>query len=569
MYLTDEQITLLEQLSYINEDVAREAEVTLGPYDSVENLLQQFDEEALQKLENQHNTVSWVETEKWAALIRQIKSDKSLYNLKIVNKNDDVSAMCFVSPSDPDNAIVIFRGSNGKEEWIDNGKGLGTSDTQYQKMALDYIENLPYDSITVTGHSKGGNKAQYVTILSDKVDRCISMDGQGFSQEFIDKYSAEIRQKADCIKNYYLDGDFVNILMFPVPGAEQICIKGDQSVAGANNHCASSFYHYYQAEDGHWYIQCDGDNQVVMAPGTRADVMEYLHNFTTFMLNVMPLEDREKVGTYLGNILALQMVDEARVEVNGTVYTHSDVLKYALSDPEMFATVMAYMMKYIEAYNVTGDEVNTLIEVMTGKESFLGSVQEPLVNTVIEKIGDLLNLTMNQIRDGKDDPVISPLLGLLGKLLSLILGYTVDLEKIWKQTEEEYHDIPGFDAATARNNASCKNACIRDFSERTYNILMQAIADAGADTYESVSGWKKYAGEDWYDTLLIPNAVRGINLYAEKVAETSRICRESVERIYGQADQADRQNAGSLSRITEEIRQLSNRIREKSADLGV
>lgn len=37
-----------------------------------------------------------------------------------------------------------------------------------------------YDSITVTGHSKGGNKAQYVTVLSDKVDRCISMDGQGF-----------------------------------------------------------------------------------------------------------------------------------------------------------------------------------------------------------------------------------------------------------------------------------------------------------------------------------------------------------------------------------------------------
>ena len=59
----------------------------------------------------------------------------------------------------------------------------------------DYIENLPYDSITVAGHSKGGNKAQYVTVLSDKVDRCISMDGQGFSQEFIDKYYAEIQKE--------------------------------------------------------------------------------------------------------------------------------------------------------------------------------------------------------------------------------------------------------------------------------------------------------------------------------------------------------------------------------------
>lgn len=52
-------------------------------------------------------------------------------------------------PDDPEHAVVVFRGTSGKDEWIDNAIGLGVSDTERQKAALDYIENLPYDSITV------------------------------------------------------------------------------------------------------------------------------------------------------------------------------------------------------------------------------------------------------------------------------------------------------------------------------------------------------------------------------------------------------------------------------------
>ena len=175
MYLTDEQIMLLEQLTYLTDDVADAAGVLLGPYDSVEDLLQQFDDDALQRLEdpgNPDSTKDYTGGKKWAAIIRQIKSDPDLYSLDIVNKDDSVPAICFNDPDDPEHAVVVFRGTSGKDEWIDNAIGLGVSDTERQKAALDYIENLPYDSITVAGHSKGGNKAQYVTVLSDKVDRC-------------------------------------------------------------------------------------------------------------------------------------------------------------------------------------------------------------------------------------------------------------------------------------------------------------------------------------------------------------------------------------------------------------
>lgn len=144
MYLTDEQIMLLEQLTYLTDDVADAAGVLLGPYDSVEDLLQQFDDDALQRLEdpgNPDSTKDYTGGKKWAAIIRQIKSDPDLYSLDIVNKDDSVPAICFNDPDDPEHAVVVFRGTSGKDEWIDNAIGLGVSDTERQKAALDYIEN--------------------------------------------------------------------------------------------------------------------------------------------------------------------------------------------------------------------------------------------------------------------------------------------------------------------------------------------------------------------------------------------------------------------------------------------
>ena len=68
MYLTDEQIMLLEQLTYLTDDVADAAGVLLGPYDSVENLLQQFDDDALQRLEDPGNPDSTKPNGQWLKL---------------------------------------------------------------------------------------------------------------------------------------------------------------------------------------------------------------------------------------------------------------------------------------------------------------------------------------------------------------------------------------------------------------------------------------------------------------------------------------------------------------------
>ena len=572
MQLTDEQIMLLEQLTYLEDKVAREADVVLGPYDSVKSLLRQFDEDALAELEDSDEQFEGlISGKQWAAIIRQIQNDPELYSLDIAGKDDSVPAICFTDPNDPDSAVVAFKGTTGQKEWWDNGSGFGLSDTEKQKEALEYIENLPYNSITVTGHSKGGNKAQYVTVLSDKVDRCISMDGQGFSQEFLDRYYAEIEKKGGSITNYYLDGDFVSILLFPVPGSAQVCIEGDDSIILEKNHVPSSFYRYYQDEDGYWHILENKSGDPALVIGTREEVMVYLHELTVFLLNVMPEEDKRKAGDYIGNILAILM-DGKDLKLEDKTYNKSNIKEYLLSDKEMLTKLLAYFIKYVETYNLTDEEIRSLAEVL-GLDAVLAVIEGGMavgnktLGEAISDAGGLLNLIIDQIRDGKEDPVIEWLLKWRGGWESEEVGE--DMVDFWRSLEKEYQNIPDFDPEKARADAAGKESKIRDFSEKTYGILMSAILSVEADTYGSVSGWSGYAGEEWYDTLLIPNAVGGINAYFERVSEINNACRSGAERVFDEANQADRDNAVRLRSVIDELRSVRTLLEKKAENLGL
>ena len=143
------------------------------------------------------------------------------------------SSVCFVDP-DTFDVYVIYVGNYNDDPyeyeseflstWNDNIKGAAVSDTAEQRRDLDfykeaiqaardYIGNQDGDlNITVSGHSTGGNHAQYVTIAYNKnltgyeeindIDKCVSFDGQGFSNAFLDKYSEAIEERASKIISY-------------------------------------------------------------------------------------------------------------------------------------------------------------------------------------------------------------------------------------------------------------------------------------------------------------------------------------------------------------------------------
>jgi|GEM_PF-675498 len=103
---------------------------------------------------------------------------------------------------DPQGTVfVAFRGT-GDGRWVDNGVAMNEISSLMQRMAAGYFDHviesngyhLTGNRIIDTGHSKGGNNAQYSTLNSRYgylVDRCISIDGQGFSTPAINSIIAE------------------------------------------------------------------------------------------------------------------------------------------------------------------------------------------------------------------------------------------------------------------------------------------------------------------------------------------------------------------------------------------
>lgn len=162
------------------------------------------------------------------------KSNTDIADLELVSSSESPDspyrgAYCAVfRNNDCSEVYVVFRGT-GNGRWYDNGDALANSASKYQQAALSFFDDelskLTEQGFTsdtkliVTGHSKGGNLSQFVTLRSKKfgsqVKYCISFDGQGFSPEFLSEagYPNESVNKL-CNKMYSIcgDNDYVNVL---------------------------------------------------------------------------------------------------------------------------------------------------------------------------------------------------------------------------------------------------------------------------------------------------------------------------------------------------------------------
>ena len=108
--------------------------------------------------------------EEWDNLIQLAAEDEQLCRLRITERKNDLQtgakAICFYDEQ-KDEAVVVFAGT-GYNEWRDNFTAGTQTDTKQQIDALEWFETLNYENITVSGHSKGGNKAMYIAVCSEK-----------------------------------------------------------------------------------------------------------------------------------------------------------------------------------------------------------------------------------------------------------------------------------------------------------------------------------------------------------------------------------------------------------------
>jgi len=236
------------------------------------------------------------------SILNKIDNDEKLRNLSAVRilEEDDIRGVCYVGKGESEGCLV-FRGTGGTyEAWHDNVTGEYEADTKLQKLAGDFVkyECSEYKSLVVTGHSKGGNLAQYVTVTNgDRIERCISFDGQGFGRDFLNKYSKEIKEAGPKITSVSAYNDYVNILLYGIAGSS-LYVKNKG--IGIDGHSSGSLLDSVVFKE-------NGDIDRAKSglfQGPLADKLEEVTNNAVRTIDLLPDEGRKKATDILASLIA-------------------------------------------------------------------------------------------------------------------------------------------------------------------------------------------------------------------------------------------------------------------------
>lgn len=234
--ISDVEYNLLSQLSYLDNPQSSRYTIGNGKVKdyTVGNMVNYY-------LNHEKQTEGRVamSSSEWDKTLQEIKDDPNLMNLKITGytyqdssnskdlnpKENGLVAYCF--ETDDHKAVISYRGSEtrdgiGAEDWYDNFKLAFESDTPQQKASLDFLNSMKrqygYIDFSVTGHSKGGNNAEYVGVKSDDVTKCVAFDPPGFDFDFFRKNKDRIEGSKGKIVSYVSYLDMVSSILNNVAG---------------------------------------------------------------------------------------------------------------------------------------------------------------------------------------------------------------------------------------------------------------------------------------------------------------------------------------------------------------
>lgn len=146
-----------------------------------------------------------------------IVNDSAISSLILDKYKEDITGQRIAVCSYNNDAIIIFRGTASKREWIDNADSVIMKDTPLQKSCKEFVDEIintnNYNSIITLGHSKGGNLAQYVAIKCDKINKAISINGTGFSNKFCAEYAKLICKNKNKIYEINSKKDIVSQIL--------------------------------------------------------------------------------------------------------------------------------------------------------------------------------------------------------------------------------------------------------------------------------------------------------------------------------------------------------------------
>lgn len=347
-----------------------------------------------------------------------LQNDPSLANSIVGDRTSSPIGLNACTFTDPSGKINVAFGGTNRGEWIDNGEGLSgipeenthkTYDsngnivsqnvTEYasdqQVEALNWFNEVAAkngwsqeDNIVITGHSKGGNKSQYITMNSDLVDTCYSFDGQGFSPEaiaqFKEQYGEQYEERINKMYTFAADNDYVNPLGVPLVPDDHIFYfeapMGDENFAK---------YHYLESmlsEDGSFNTQCE-----------QGDISKYL---TRVSADIMALPPEERKPIVLSMMEMAQIFLGGNETVNGDSVSITDVVIGLLLsvDIALHELIFGYLenigLKYgpdamIEAYILTVVILSYFAPIIWAVIGIAAAIS--LINKIIRILNDFGN----------------------------------------------------------------------------------------------------------------------------------------------------------------------------------
>lgn len=419
MSLSTEQMLLLNNLMYMapgEGSPLMRAESFEGQ--SIGEWINNID---VSKLADSKNYGSFMTGQDWKNIISAVKQDNTLMNMTIATTHVDNAAgggggSSALFLSNTGDAVVVFRGT-ASGEWTDNFIGGNVTDTPQQQNALDWYQDVYKEygldnyEVTVSGHSKGGNKAKYITVLDDTVDHCVSFDGQGFSDKFIDKYSDQIAVEQGKIENHNVDYDYVNLLLNDI--GETTYYEGQDLGQGGflENHAPNTFMDF----------NGDGTFSMPVNPNGQGPEMKALDEFLNNYLRSMT--DGQKNDALL---MVNAIIDNAfSIPNNATAADIANLYLQMAADPK-YADDLAYFLAYTIKYEQANPEFAGQIRGLL-KELGMGDYVE-----YVDIVEGVLNFKMDTIFGTID---FNSLVGPADVLLDMIPGFALDMLSDWLESE--------------------------------------------------------------------------------------------------------------------------------------